>query len=87
MIVDFVTMSQIKTKSRSIHISEDISTITIGINMALVVPNVGEIQLMTWALKGTSVTENLTLKLYTNNYAPVAGSNAGNFTECAIAGH
>lgn len=55
--------------------------------MALVVPNVGEVQLMTWALKGTSVTENLTLKLYTNNYAPVAGSNAGNFSECAIAGY
>lgn len=55
--------------------------------MALVVANVGENQLMTWALKGTSVTENLTLKLYTNNYTPVAGSTAGSFTECAVSGY
>lgn len=80
-------MSKIKTKFRSIHISEDISTITRGINMALVVSNVGEIQLMTWALKGTSVTENIILRLYTNNYTPVAASTSANFTECAIAGY
>lgn len=55
--------------------------------MALVVSNVGEIQLMTWALKGVSVTENLSLKLYTNNYSPVASSIASNFTECAISGY
>lgn len=55
--------------------------------MPLVLANVGENQIMTWALKGTSVTENLTLKLYSNNYTPVAGSTAASFTECAVSGY
>lgn len=55
--------------------------------MPLVVANVGENLLMTWAMKSTSTPENLTLKLYSNNYTPVAGSTAGNFTECAVSGY
>lgn len=55
--------------------------------MALVVANVGENLLMTWAVKSTTTPENWTLKLYTNNYTPVAASTAGNFTECAVSGY
>lgn len=55
--------------------------------MALVFANVGENLAMTWAFKSTSTPENLTLKLYTNNYTPVAGSTAGSFTECAVSGY
>jgi hypothetical protein len=51
------------------------------------IPNVGELLLLTWALKSTTVPENLNLKLYTNNYTPVGGSIASNFTECAISGY
>lgn len=55
--------------------------------MALVVANVGENLLMTWAVKSTSTPENWTLKLYTNNYTPVAASTHTNFTECAVSGY
>ncbi len=49
--------------------------------MSLVAANVGELLLLEWALKSTSAPENLTLKLFKNDYTPVAGSVAGNFTE------
>lgn len=54
--------------------------------MALMVPDVGEVALLDNAFKG-SAPENLTLKLYTNNYDCVESSIAGNFTECAISGY
>lgn len=55
--------------------------------MALVVANVGENLLLQYAFKTSSGAENFTLKLFTNNYTPVAGSIASNFTECAISGY
>jgi len=48
--------------------------------MALVVPNVGELKLLD-AATGKVAVENLTLKLYKNNYIPIAASVAGDFTE------
>lgn len=50
------------------------------------VPDVGEVAMLDNMFKG-SAPENLTLKLYTNNYDCVEGSIAGNFTECAISGY
>ena len=50
---------------------------------SVVVPNAGELKLVEWALKGSP--ENLTLKLYTNDYTPVAASVAGSFTEATFA--
>lgn len=47
--------------------------------MALVVADVGELKLLDNAT-GKGTPENLTLKLYKNNYTPVAGSVAGDFT-------
>lgn len=55
--------------------------------MAIVFANVGEVLAMTWGFKSTSAPENLTLKIFSNNYTPVAGSTAGSFTECAISGY
>ena len=54
--------------------------------MALVVPNEGELQLLKQAL-GAAAIETLVLKLYTNNYTPVAGSLAANFTEASGGGY
>ena len=55
--------------------------------MALVVTNAGELLLQTWAIKSTSTPENLTLKLYSNNYTPVATSSSGDFTESSFSGY
>ena len=55
--------------------------------MSLVVCNAGELLLLEWALKSSSTPENLTLKLYTNDYTPVATSTAGNFTEATFTGY
>lgn len=54
--------------------------------MSLIVPNIGELQLLKQAL-GYSAVESLLLKLYCNNYTPVAGSVAGNFTEASGGGY
>lgn len=54
--------------------------------MSLVVPNIGELQLLKQAL-GYSAVESLLLKLFCNNYTPVAGSVAGNFTEASGGGY
>ena len=55
--------------------------------MAIVITNAGEILIHTWAFKSTSTPENLTLKLYSNDYTPVAASTAGNFTESSFSGY
>lgn len=55
--------------------------------MALIVANVGEILLVKWALKDTSISEDLVLKLFSNNYTPIATSVAGSFTECSFPGY
>ena len=54
--------------------------------MALLVPDAGE-GLMLEHITGKTAVENLTLKLYSNNYTPVEGSTAGNFTEATFTGY
>ncbi len=49
--------------------------------MALVFANSGELLAVQWMLKTTSTPENLTLKLFKNDYTPTATSTAGDFTE------
>ena len=49
--------------------------------MALVVPDLGEIELLTKLLKNTADTEDYILKLYKNNYTPIAATVVGSFTE------
>jgi hypothetical protein len=51
--------------------------------MALLVPNVGEVEILTRAL----TFEGSKLKLYTNDYTATETSIIGNFTECAVAGY
>lgn len=55
--------------------------------MAIIFANVGEVVLLKWMLKDTSISENLTMKLYSNNYTPVASSTAANFTESSFSGY
>jgi hypothetical protein len=54
--------------------------------MALLVPDAGEVKLLDAAL-GRVSAENLTLKLFVNDYTPVEGSVAGDFTEAAGGGY
>lgn len=55
--------------------------------MSLITSNVGELLLLTWAVKSTTTPENMVLKLYKNNYTPVAGSVAADFTEADFSGY
>jgi hypothetical protein len=57
--------------------------------MALLVPNVGEIELLDRLLKGaTSANDgDYTLYLYKNDYTPVNGSTLANFTEADFDGY
>jgi hypothetical protein len=48
--------------------------------MALYVPDVAEVQLLKRAL-GQATNGDATLKLFVNDYTPVAGSTAASFTE------
>lgn len=53
--------------------------------MALVVPNVGEIELLTKMLKAALDTdEDYKLKLYSNNYTPLQSSTDADFTEATF---
>ena len=54
--------------------------------MALLVPDVGEVLLLEYALNKTAATD-VKLRLYTNNYTPVEGSVVANFTEANAAGY
>jgi hypothetical protein len=54
--------------------------------MTLVTPDVGEVEILECAFKDAS-PEALNLKLYSNNYDPVKGSVAGNFTELSGGGY
>jgi hypothetical protein len=49
--------------------------------MALVVPDLGEIELLTKLLINTADTEDYILRLYKNNYTPIAATVIGSFTE------
>lgn len=54
--------------------------------MALLVPDAGEVQMLTMALKKATV-ETQTIKLFVNNYTPVEGSVASSFTEMTTHGY
>jgi len=54
--------------------------------LTLLVPDAGEVQLLTMALSKATV-ETQTLKLFVNDYAPVEGSIASNFTEMSTCGY
>ncbi len=54
--------------------------------MALLVPDVGEVLLLSYALDKV-VPGNVFLRLFTNNYTPVEGSVYANFTEATAAGY
>lgn len=49
--------------------------------------NSGELKLLDWMLKETSVSTNLLLKLYKNDVTPSASSVAGDFTEADFTGY
>lgn len=51
--------------------------------MAIVVPNTFEELVLAWILNN----ENLSLRLYSNNYTPVEGSTLGAFTQVAGGGY
>lgn len=54
--------------------------------MGLIVTNAGEKEIMDWALKSTG--EALTLKLFTNDYVPVATTDAAtHLTEATFTGY
>ncbi len=56
--------------------------------MPLVVPDQGELRLLDTMLKlALSTNENHILKLYQNNYTPVAASAPGSFTEATFTGY
>jgi hypothetical protein len=52
--------------------------------MALILTNEGEKLLLEWALKSTSTPEDLELRLFTNDYSPVATSVTADFTEATF---
>lgn len=54
--------------------------------MALKVTNVGENLLLNWALK-TSGGPALVMRLYSNDYTPVDGSDSTDFTEATFTGY
>jgi hypothetical protein len=56
--------------------------------MPLVVPNLGELELLDKMLSDAlSVDENYILKLYTNNYTPDQNSGANSFVEATFTGY
>lgn len=54
--------------------------------MTLVLPNVGETFLLNLMTNNAS-TQNLTLRLYSNNYTPVEASTNASFTEATFTGY
>ncbi len=54
--------------------------------MALLVPDVGEVLLLSYALNKVAPTD-VKLRLYTNNYTPVEGSVIADFTEAVATGY
>lgn len=55
--------------------------------MALVVPDVGEVELLKRLLYGNAGSENLTLKLFSNNITPAESDTATTYTEATFAGY
>jgi len=54
--------------------------------MALLVPDVGEVQLLSYALNKLT-PENQIMRLFKNDYTPVEGSVLGDFTEATWTGY
>lgn len=54
--------------------------------MTLVLPNVGETFLLNLMTNNAS-TQNLTLRLYSNNYTPIEASTYASFTEATFTGY
>lgn len=55
--------------------------------MALLVPDVGEVELLKRLLYGNAGRENWTLKLYKNNVTPAEGDTAATYTEADFTGY
>ncbi len=55
--------------------------------MALLVPDVGEVLLLSYALNKIAPGDVLKLKLFKNDYIPVEGSVVGEFIEADTAGY
>ena len=55
--------------------------------MALLVPNVGEVLLLSYSLNKIAPGDTVLLKLFKNDYTPVEGSVVGDFTEADTAGY
>jgi len=55
--------------------------------MALLVPDVGEVLLLSYSLNKIAPGDSVKLKLFTNDYTPVEGSVVGDFTEADTAGY
>lgn len=54
---------------------------------ALLVPDVGEVLLLSYALNKIAPGASVRLKLFSNNYTPVEGSVIASFTEATTAGY
>jgi hypothetical protein len=54
--------------------------------MALIIPNAGEADALAYYVAKQPV-DQLVLRLYTNDYTPVAGSTTGSFTEAVGGGY
>jgi hypothetical protein len=55
--------------------------------MAMVVPHVGEIEILKRVLYGNAGAENLVLKLFQNNVTPSATDTASTYTEATFTGY
>lgn len=55
--------------------------------MSLLVPDVGEVLLLSYSLNKITPGDTIKLKLFTNDYTPVEGSLIANFTEAVAAGY
>lgn len=55
--------------------------------MAIVIPSEGQIEILKRVLYGNAGAENLSLRLFSNNYTPVVGSVLANFTEATFTGY
>ena len=53
----------------------------------IVIPDVGKIFWLKRALYSSAAAEDLTLKLYSNNYTPIDASDVGDFTEASFTGY
>jgi hypothetical protein len=55
--------------------------------MAMVVPDVAEVEWLKRSLYGNAGSENLSLKIFQNNVTPSEGDTAGTYTEATFGGY